>query len=157
MTQNELLDAVGLGGPMRWLFEALDECGRVVEVEGVWSDLDVPYNVFKPPSEFVNKRMELYAAHVRELCGRWKASRRLSDLDHPTSAEVMLGLADTSMLAPLTQTGTALYSRLFQEIFGPDAVPELEKYAEREAWSGQLDEELARLKRRTVQRDRGKG
>lgn len=151
---EKLADIMEPGSVFRWLFDAVDACGDEVEAAGLMGDRELHLLYLAPPEGFRGKRMEVYRAHVRELCGRWKRTRKVADLDHPTSAEVLLGLMETSLVAPLTQTGIALYSRIFAEIFGEDTVPELLKYAEREAWEGQVDEELARLKRRTTPRPR---
>lgn len=137
---------------IRWAFDALDVCGETVEAEGLTKDTEIPYQVFTPPVGMEGLHLDLYRSHVVELCRRWKASRKLKDLDHPTDAEVLVGLSNTSKLAPLTPLGTALFARLFTAVFGPKEW--LTEYEGREAWEGQQDEELARLKAKTIKRPR---
>lgn len=133
-----------------WIFNALDVCGEEMEAQGVTTDKALPMMALAPHESFFRKDLRIYRAHVSELCKRWKSSRKLGDLDYRTDAEILLVLCNTSLLAPLTPTGAAVYSRLFRSIFG-DAVPELADL-DRESWDGQVEEELSRLRSKKVTR-----
>src|SRR5690606_1089498 len=115
VTPNQLLSQVGVSG-FGWLFEALDACGEVMAAEGVTMDRGLPMTVLAPPECMRGTHMGICRAHVRELCQRWKASSgkrdaaRRSAMDGLTRAELLLGLVEASLRAPLDRAGMALYS-----------------------------------------------
>jgi hypothetical protein len=86
------------------------------------------------PGPFLFKHRSLYRAHVQELIARAGTTTKL---DLGTKAEVVLGLVEASLVAPLTQGGALLYERLFEAIVG-------ERYAVRktEGYRGQYDDLL---------------
>lgn len=143
-----------------WLLDALEACGDVMEAEGLTADRSLPMTVLAPPADMRGMHLDVYRAHVRELCTRWRGSgaraprARQAELDRLTRAEILAGLVGASQLAPLDRVGLALYSRLFQEVF-PESDLGVDLGAER--WPGQLDELLGELSGRTARRNWGDG
>lgn len=84
----------------------------------------------------------LYESHARELVDRWSNK---GDLCLGTKAEVLAGLMNTSLKAPLNSSGLALYEKLFRECTGSDVDTET---LGREDYPGQLDEILSDSRRK---------
>lgn len=104
------------------------------------------------PRRFVELHPELYRAHARELCERVVAGK---DTRPGTRAEVLVGLLQTCLLAPLTGEGQAFAEQLFGELM-PDARAVIFGSDEpvREMWEGQIAEELHAARRRLAVADR---
>ena len=92
----------------------------------------------------------LYRAHARELCDRAAMGVPLAA---GTKAEVLAGLLDTSLTAPLRTEGLALAERLMHELF-PDEAARLGAPLGCEQYAGQLNEDFAEAQRR-LQQNRG--
>lgn len=92
------------------------------------------------PGPFLDLVPDLYRDHVREVCRR-KGTR--VTLDVATEAEVLVGLMEASLVAPLREDGALLYDRIFFRIFG-------KRFGEepREQWKGQLAELLSEARRK---------
>lgn len=142
-----------LGGDLVASFALLDICSEECERAGVLRTMpSTMFRLLAPSDIFAAVDQRTYRAHVRELLGRYKAGK---PLDEGTAAEVLLGMVETSLAAPLTQGGAALYHAMFREVLGPevyadylaDAPPPRERYA------GQLAE-LEREARRKVRSGR---
>lgn len=147
----DLMCTLGLSAFVR-MFELLDICSEVVADYGLLEIREFPFTACAPPSAMVPLDSRIYRAHVKELCERWLARKRDTDLNYLTGAEVLVAMRDASLAAPLTRTGAAIYARLFGDIM-PGACPEVEEL-DRERWRGEVDEELQRLKQKPVARPR---
>lgn len=144
-----------LGGEITRIFEMLEICGEEEDrAGGVGSEL---WAMLAPSEIFRSTAVEVYRSHVRELVRRAKAGGRL---DLGTEAEVLLGLREASLVAPLTRGGTMLYHATFRRVMGEAAYRELfgalaAVDAPRERWDGEL-EELWSEARRNVKTGRPK-
>ena len=95
----------------------------------------------RPPRLFFGKDVRVYRHHCRELLGR-VLSKFLLPLNLGTDAEVMLALSETLLAAPLQQDAAALYSRLYQKIFGDLDL----RYDIAESYQGAADELLSTMR-----------
>ena len=106
------------------------------------------------PSEAMSeKHQDVYRAHCREILNRVAAG---NDTKLGTKAEAMVGLADASLAFPLGQIASALYHRLFGEVFGSETVKALDLGGVliTEPWPGASDELLSDLVKQAAQDDR---
>jgi hypothetical protein len=131
-----------MGNDFCQVMELMDICTGEAERAGVLSSM--PKEAFfalKPGDAFMGVDTRAYRHHVVELLGRYKAG---TSLQPGTEAEVLLGLVETSRVAPLNQGGAALYHRLFRRVIGPEAHDQVLEgmTAPRERWDGQTDELL---------------
>jgi hypothetical protein len=124
-----VLDCIDIAGEL--LAEAFP--GRVGEPEGL-------FMLLQPPGALQGKAVALYRAHAAELIARAAAGEatRLA-----TRAEVLVGLLATSLRAPLRTEGQACAERLFDEVF-----PGVLKECTREAWHGQVEDDIAAAQRK---------
>lgn len=137
-----------LGGDLCNAFELLDICGEECERAGVIRTMPSEvWRMLAPSDAFAHTDTRVYRSHVRELVRRYKTSE---PYDLGTEAEVLLGLVQTSQVAPLTQGGAALYHRLFRSVVGPEAHDSVLDGMEppRERWKGQADELLHEARRK---------
>jgi hypothetical protein len=89
---------------------------------------------------------DVYRAHARELCERASKTGNVKDLVSLTKAELIVGFYASSLEAPLNGVGSALYCRLFAELF-PGKMPEAE---EQSGWlADEVESTLAVLLRKT--------
>lgn len=88
-----------------------DECDRY-ETKTIGSEL---WMMLAPTDQFRRVHVDVYRAHIRELLERAAAGK---PLDTMTRAEVLLGLVQASLAAPLNATGAGLYAHLFEAILG---------------------------------------
>ncbi len=133
---------------LRWCIVALGVMDEALDDAGLSRDRALPLTVLAPPDGFWRFSVEVYRAHVVELIGRFKRSRKLADLDVMTDAEIMIGLYHASLAAPLAEGPSALYAKIFERVFG--RLP-WSGDPWREAWPGQLDE-IAHKARRPIVR-----
>lgn len=134
-----------LGGTMAGIFDMLEVCGEEAERVGdVSSEL---WTMLAPSEVFRGTALEVYRSHVRELLKRSKAGGRL---DLGTDAEVLLGLREASLVAPLSRSAAALYHAAFRSVMGEAAYRKLlgDVDAPRERWDGELDELWSEARRK---------
>lgn len=124
----------------------------------------------QPPEPIQQMAEFVYTAYVSEMCDRFAADE---DPAPATDAELMAVMHETSLSAPLNNEGMAVYGALLRRVAGRagdygvmmkvlDAFPVdgtepldvLAKAAAfdgtKEVWSGQVRDELARLRRKYV-------
>lgn len=127
------------------IFEMLEVCGEEAERSGdVDSEL---WTMLAPGDAFRGTAIAVYRSHVRELIARSRAGRRL---DLGTDAEVLLGLREASLVAPLTRSGTMLYHVAFRSVMGEAAYQRLfgDSAPPRERWDGELLELWSEARRK---------
>ncbi|MDX2012002.1 MAG: hypothetical protein SFW67_17550 [Myxococcaceae bacterium] len=124
-----VLDCITIAGEL--LAEAFP--GRVGEPEGL-------FMLLQPPLALQGKADALYRAHAKELIQRAAAGE---DTRLATRAEVLVGLLGTSLRAPLRTEAQACAERLFNEVF-----PGVVACSAREAWSGQVEQDIAEAQRK---------
>jgi hypothetical protein len=144
---EELLNLIPKGPRQAFicLSVATDEVERYEHVpRDLWMALH-------PPMGLVGRTEAMYRSHVRELLAR---AESCNDLDVITDAEILAGLSNASLKAPLNQPGALLYHHLFRTIFGEevhdkilDGTPPPEP-----SWPMQLQELLHDAKRQRVSR-----
>lgn len=130
-----------LGGGLAGIFDMLEVCGEEADRSSdVSSEL---WTMLAPAEIFRGVAIQVYRSHVRELLRRAKA---VGDLGLGTDAEVLLGLREASLVAPLTRGGTMLYHVVFRRVMGEAAYVELFEDRDRERWTGERwDGELDEL------------
>lgn len=101
--------------------------------------LNTAFPALRPRRMFFGKDMKVYRHHCKELIRR---VLRGESLEPATEAEVMLALSAMSLEAPLQQDPAALYSRLFQRVFGDLDL----KYDMQETYPGACDELLGKMR-----------
>lgn len=142
-----------LGGPLGARLSEVFDRVRIAEEELAGADLSpearsTAFGVLVPTAPLRGKAPELYRAHVRELLGRLA---RGEDTAPGTLAECLSACLYTAGDAPLRQEGQALTEWLFAEVF-PDRAKEIGCGEARERWQGQVQEDLAALRRRLATR-----
>ncbi len=127
-----------LGGTISGILDLLEICGEEVERAGFEVEHDL-WMLLAPGDAFRGTAVDVYRSHVRELLARAKAGTRL---DLGTDAEVLLGMREASLVAPLTRHGTMLYHAAFRSALGEAAYRKLlgDIDPPREQWEGQLEE-----------------
>jgi hypothetical protein len=136
---GEALDARAiLGGTIAGIFDLLEICGEEVERAGFEVGHDL-WMLLAPGDAFRGTAVIVYRSHVRELLARAKAGTRL---DLGTDAEVLLGMREASLVAPLARRGTMLYHAAFRSVMSEATYRELlgDLHLPQEQWKGQLDE-----------------
>lgn len=91
---------------------------------------------------------KVYRHHIEEILERLAAGE---DMDPATDAEVLMALHLTSLKAPLSQQGDALYCRLYESVVQP--LSRLGYVCTPEPWPGAAGE-LDMVYRRRLRRDR---
>lgn len=126
----------GLGRRMQIAEELCDGAGN-------------PPGLFKAlqPTDVLYGKDVLYKPHARELTDRALAGQ---DLRPGTKAEVLAGLLEASLKAPLNPSGLALAEKLFRDCTGIDLGADIG----REDYPGHLDEMLAEASHKLRQEDR---
>jgi len=121
-------------------------CLKAVEVaDRMAGDDRVLFHAMRPNSPFRNVIFKIYEAHCRELAERRNEG---GNLDCYTDAEILLAACEVSLVAPLSDLGAAVYAEVFERVMGiPSPV------TVREAWPGQVNEEIASIKRKKAPRD----
>lgn len=145
--ENPLVREI-LGGDLCRAFELLDIGSEEAERAGVLRTMPSEMFMMLAPGDIFRSVLpDVYRSHVRELLARFKAGE---PLDLGTTAEVLLGMVETSTKAPLNTSGAALYHSLFRRVMGEaryqrllgDAPPPRERY------DGQLEELEAEARRK---------
>lgn len=103
--------------------------------------INAAFPVLRPRRMFFGKDKKVYCHHCKELIRR---VLRGESLEPATGAEVMLALSAMSLEAPLRQDPAALYSQLFQRMFGDLDL----KYDVQETYPGACDELLSEMRRK---------
>jgi hypothetical protein len=95
---------------------------------------------------FMGFHVDLFAHHCRELVER---VARKQDTVLATDAEVLLGLYQASLAAPLTEHALALYEHCFSKVF-PEKSKEFfaDGHRAREHYPGELQERLNEARRK---------
>lgn len=95
------------------------------------------------------KRMsdEVYRSHARELIKRAKAKQKLAPA---TDAECLAALSETSLKAPLTQSAAACAEWLFARVLPGHGLGK----GPSETWSGQVEEDVAVMRKKLAVADR---
>jgi hypothetical protein len=135
-----------LGGTFGRIFDLLEVCGDEVEHCGAEVGHEL-WMLLAPGEAFRCTVPEVYRSHVRELLARAAAGERL---DLGTDAEVLLGMREASLVAPLTRGGTMLYHTAFRSVMGEAVYQDLlgRREPPLELWDGQLDELWAKARRK---------
>jgi hypothetical protein len=147
-----LPDVFGDGAVGARVAETLDRV-RIAEEELAAAQLPPEvraraFGVLIPTAALRGKTAELYRAHARELLGRLA---RGEDTSPGTLAECLSACLYTAGDAPLRQEGQALTEWLFAEVF-PEQAKAIGCGEARERWAGQVQEDLAALRRRLATR-----
>lgn len=148
-----LPNALGLGGALATtVADTLDRV-RIAEEELAAADLPPgaraqAFGVLVPTAPLRGRAPELYRAHARELLGRLA---RGEDTAPGTLAECLSACLYTAGDAPLRQEGQALTEWLFEQVF-PAQAKAIGCGEARERWAGQVQEDLAALRRRLATR-----
>lgn len=127
--------------PVLAVFDCIDIAGELLE-EAFPQRSEEPKGLFmllQPPASMQGKAVALYRAHAAELVRRAKGG---GDLRLATRAEVLVALLATSLKAPLRSEAQACAETLFAEVF-PGVVPP----QAREAWTGQVEADIAEAQR----------
>lgn len=136
-----------LGSSVRGAFERLGICAEECERVGIYRSMHSEMFMMLCPVESMSRAQpSVYRSHARELIERYVSGE---PLDLGTKAEVLLGMVDTSLVAPLNPGGTALYHHLFRDVMGEDAYRELfgDTQPPRERWPGETAELLDEARR----------
>jgi hypothetical protein len=149
-----LLSKVGLGR-IGSLFDCMETAERLIAAyQARHPDrADLLYDAFltiRPTGSMTEKRAELYEAHARELLQRVVDGE---DVRPATKAELVCILCDTSLIAGLHGDAAYLYTRLFREVFGQDAL-DLGDVVLQESYVGAADLLLDKLKAKARDDDR---
>ena len=134
--------------PVLAVLDCLDIAGELLE-DAFPERSEEPKGLFlllQPPASMQGKAVALYRAHAAELVRRAKTG---GDLRLATRAEVLVALLATSLKAPLRSEAQACAETLFAEVF-PGVVPP----QAREAWTGQVEADIADAQRRLSVSDR---
>lgn len=132
-----------------WMF-----CVAIPEAERVLRRYGDPPGLFMrlwPTPILRGRPKRLLRAHYVELCLRWK---RGEDLGPGTCAEVLCGLSEASLRAPLNQVGAALATRLARALVG------FRHVTGRGSYPGEIRELLIECRRKMSQpwrKRKGKG
>lgn len=86
------------------------------------------------PTVYLREKGSLYRPHVAELLDRVVESKDLRD---PTVAEMLGLVSETTLTAPLSSPATALYFRLFRELFPASPILRFGKYEESRVTRGE--------------------
>lgn len=132
-------------------------------VAGVFSKVEVaevlikrhgaPKGIFMalcPTPMIAGCRLDVYEHHAKELISRWEANL---DLRPGTDVEMMYALSGSSLVAPLTRSGTALYARLFKKVL-PDVDLGIDAEVIAQFYDGEVEQLVEDLKRRTRNEER---
>ncbi len=150
---NETVRGI-IGRPMAHAFECMSIAGEELEASGL--DPVGPnrhphgaelWAMLAPSDIFEHCDLRVFRAHVRELLER---ARTGAPLDVGTKAEVLLGLVETSLVAPLSPTGVTIHHWLFRDIFGAEVHDKILEGSSQpaEPWAGRRDEMFAECARK---------
>jgi hypothetical protein len=134
-----------LPAPVGARIASLAECMRVAEEECSRAGRPDGFAYLCPSGPLRGKGIEVYRAHVREILGRLE---RGEALEPGTDAECLCACLYAAGDAPLRQEGQALTEWLFTSVFPARAAEILGAERTRERWNGQVQEDLAQLRRR---------
>lgn len=136
---------------MDWTFETMAIAERYADRPKAKA-VSLPFKALEPSGALnATRSTRLYTAHALELRER---ALRGSDLRPATAAELVSIMSKTSLDAPLTPTGCAVYAAAFLEAFSrgnlveSDMLDDLHDLVAREQYPGELQEELEALRRK---------
>lgn len=102
-----------VGDVIRWTFDvAMPTAEKVLRRYGDPPGLFV---ALQPTPILRGRQRKILRAHYVELCLRWKNGQ---DLRPGTCAEVLCGLSEASLRAPLNRAGAVLATRLAKALIG---------------------------------------
>jgi hypothetical protein len=151
-----------LGGALGARVSSLFECIEAAEEEIAAADLPADlrsraFGALCPTLPLHGKSLDLYRAHARELLGRMHHG---DPLEPGTLAECLSVCMYAAGAAPLRQEGQALAEWLYAQVF-PEHAKAIGAGDARERWEGQVQEDLAVLRRKLAVRraasDEGEG
>jgi hypothetical protein len=140
---REFLGGEGVMSGILQAFERMEiaeeEISRAKEIHPERSEeIHASFLLLQPSPILSGYPDEVYRAHCREILGR-RASDPPGDPRWGTAAEVLAGLMEALMRAPLNEDGAALTWRMFKEVM-PEVARGIEPPGFRESWPGALDE-----------------
>jgi hypothetical protein len=140
-TLSEMLEVVAPGG-LGITFECMSVAEKVLSREfgGKENEPEGIFLALCPSAPLRDKSLVLYARHAEELCARAAAGQ---DVNPATDAELLAAICDTSLVAPLTTSGSAVAGYLFAKVFKGRAIGPGRAYA---AWAGQALDEVAKMR-----------
>lgn len=109
-------------------------------------EFDRVISICQPTEVLRNKDEAVYRAHCRELFQRVEL-RCIGDLQLATLAEIACICHETSLRAPLTNEGLAVYERAMLPVYGA-AGKEQPSTLGVEQYPGQVAEEITRLRKK---------
>jgi hypothetical protein len=131
--------------PVKYALDCI-ECTEleIIQAGLIKTQASLAFKACLPSDLLRDKSVDLFRVHARELCQRVKFNHKL---EPATNAELLALFSNTSLRAPLTQTGQACMEKLFKLCF-PKSELEGAEYAAREPWPGAVDEEIETCRRK---------
>jgi hypothetical protein len=149
------MDGTGLGRMLAGLFEQMEWAEDEIEKAqkrnpAAKNRIYHSFKLMTPTHELMGQEF-VYRSHVRELLGRVIAGQ---DTRPGTAAEVCIACCESSQVAPLTDTATGLYGRMWQAAGFPGDQFEARQEHHEALSASQIDDAEREMRRKLAADDR---
>lgn len=142
---EQMLEWPGLGATLGGFVRKLEIAEEEIERAGLKEDGEI-FLSLSPPGLLAGKDLQLYRAHVAELCERRARGGGLKDLEGGTLAEALCLVMAIATKTPISSSWAHTAEWLFEEVMGRPAVDDGEPLG-RESWLGEREEIIAKLRK----------